>query len=48
MTTNQIERVGQKVYAWQRTAQQTFLKHFRQNICNEIAINDNFHFSILK
>ena len=24
---------------------QTFLKEFRQNICNDIAINANFHFS---
>ena len=27
MTTNQIERFGQKVYVWYRTTQQTFLKN---------------------
>ena len=44
MTTNQIEKFGQKVYVWQRTTQQTFLKNFSQNICNETAIKNNFHF----
>ena len=48
MTINQIERYRQKVYIWKRTTQQIFLQHFRQNICNEIAINANFHFSHYK
>ena len=29
------------------TTQQTFLKNFRKNISNEIAINANFHFPII-
>ena len=48
MAANQIERFGLKWYAWWRTTQQTVLQNFRQNICNEIAININFHFSRCK
>ena len=46
MTTNQNERFGQKVCVWERTTQQTLKKiFFCKNICNEIAINANIHFS---
>ena len=41
MASNRIERFRQKWNVWLWTTQRTFL----YNICNEIAVNTNFHVS---
>ena len=48
MATNQNQRFGQNSYGWQRTTLETFLYFFFQNICSNIEINANFHFSHYK
>ena len=48
MATNQNEEFAQMFYAWWRITQQTFLKQFCQNTCNETAIKADFHFSYYK
>ena len=48
MATNQNEEFAKQKYTWWRTTQQTFLKKFCQNTCNDTAIKANFHFSSYK
>ena len=44
----QLRGLDKKYMFVEHLTQQTFLKNFRQNICYEIAINTNFHFSHYK
>ena len=47
MVTNQNEEFA-KIYTWWRTTQQTILKMFCQNTCNDTAIKTKIHFSHYK
>ena len=48
MTFNQIDRLRQKLMFGRGPLKKQFPKNFYQNICDEIVINANFHFSHYK